>query len=103
MVTQGIQLHLSNFIKFNIQIIFRVLYPPQKSYPMKRFPLGLILLFALCFVGFGDQVLPKPIGKYSTVARIDLDNMLVSAFPSWRPKTNPYGRTEDAIRQTENR
>ena len=70
---------------------------------MKRVPVGLILLFAVCFVGFGDQVLPKPIGKYSTAARASLDDMMVSAFPQWRPKVNPYGRTEDAVRETEKR
>ena len=70
---------------------------------MKRVPVGLILLFAVCFVGFGDQVLPKSIGKYSTAARTSLDNMMVSAFPEWRPKVNPYSRTEDALRETEKR
>ncbi len=70
---------------------------------MKRIPFGLILLFSVCFVGFGDQVLPQNVGKYSTAARTSLDNMMVSAFPQWRPKTNPYGRTEDAIRETEKR
>ena len=70
---------------------------------MKRVPVGLILLFTVCFVGFGDQVLPKPIGKYSTAARASLDDMMVSAFPQWRPKVNPYGRTEDAVRETEKR
>jgi hypothetical protein len=70
---------------------------------MKRVPIGLILLLSVVFVGFGDQILPKPIGKYSTAARTTLDNMMVSAFPEWTPKTNPYGRTEDAIKQTEKR
>jgi hypothetical protein len=70
---------------------------------MKRIPFGLILLFSVCFVGFGDQVLPQSVGKYSTAARMGLDNMMVNAFPGWRPKTNPYGRTEDAIRETEKR
>jgi hypothetical protein len=70
---------------------------------MKQIPFGLILLFSVCFVGFGDQVLPQSVGKYSTAARTGLDNMMVNAFPGWRPKTNPYGRTEDAIRETEKR
>ncbi len=70
---------------------------------MQRVPVSLILLFAVCFVGFGDQVLPKSIGKYSTATRTSLDNMMVSAFPEWRPKVNLYGRTEDAIRETDKR
>jgi hypothetical protein len=70
---------------------------------MKRVPVGLIVLLSVCFVGFGDQVFPKSIGKYSTAARASLDNIMVSAFPEWKPKTNPYGRTEDAVNQTEKR
>lgn len=70
---------------------------------MKRIPIGLILLFSVCFVGFGDQVLPQSVGKYSTAARTSLDNMMIAAFPQLRPKTNPYGRTEEAIRKTEQR
>ena len=68
---------------------------------MKRVPVGLILLITVCFIGFGDQVLPRPIGKYSTAARKMLDNMMVSAFPQWNPKTDQYRRTNDAIREVE--
>ncbi len=70
---------------------------------MKRVPVGLIVLLSVCFIGFGDQVLPKSIGKYSTATRASLDNMMVSAFPEWKPKTNPHRRTQDAINQTDNR
>ena len=71
---------------------------------MKRVPVGLILLFTLGFIGFGDRVFPKPIGQYSTAARETLDQMLIAGFPQWSPKTNPYRRTEESIRQTnENR
>jgi hypothetical protein len=64
---------------------------------MKRVPIGIILLFAIAFVGFGDQVLPKSIGKYSTAARVSLDNMMVSGFPQWNPKSNQYRKTNEAV------
>jgi hypothetical protein len=64
---------------------------------MKKLPFGLIALVGLVFVGFGDQFLPTAIGKYSYQTRATLDNMMVGLFPSWRPKTNPNRRTEDAV------
>lgn len=70
---------------------------------MKSIPFGLILFFSVCFVGFGDQVLPHSVGQYSTSIRSGFDNLMISAFPQLRPKTNPYGRTEEAIRETEKR
>jgi hypothetical protein len=69
----------------------------------KRFPVVTILFLAIGYVGFGDQVLPQSVGKYSTQTRAAIDGMMIGAFPSFNPKTNPNGRTEDAVRQTETR
>jgi hypothetical protein len=66
-----------------------------------RVPFGLILLLSLVYIGFGDQFLPSSIGRYSLQARSSLDQMLVGAFPSWRPKANPQQRTQEAVKQSE--
>ena len=68
---------------------------------MKRFPFALVLLFSVGFISFGDKVLPRSIGKYSTQARGTLDNIMVSGFPQWSPKTNQYKRTNEAVQQME--
>ena len=60
-----------------------------------------MLLVSICFISFGDQVLPRSIGQYSTQARGAIDNMMVSAFPQWSPKTNQYKRTNEAVKQIE--
>ena len=66
-----------------------------------RVPFGLILLLSLVYIGFGDQFLPLSMGRYSTQARSSLNQMMVGAFPSWRPKTDPQQRTQEAVKQTE--
>ncbi|NJR49077.1 MAG: hypothetical protein HC780_05380 [Leptolyngbyaceae cyanobacterium CSU_1_3] len=66
-----------------------------------RLPIGFILLFSLIYIGFGDQFLPSSIGRYSFQARSSIDQVLVGMFPSWRPRTNPNARTQEAVRQTE--
>ncbi len=68
---------------------------------LKNIPFGLILLISVIYVGFGDQFLPPAIGQYSGQARRSLDGMMIGMFPEWRPKTNPYDRTQDALQQTE--
>ena len=68
---------------------------------MKRFPIALMLLVTVGFISFGDQVLPRSIGQYSTQARGAIDNMMVSAFPQWSPKANQYKRTNEAVQQME--
>ncbi|OUC14303.1 MAG: hypothetical protein B0A82_12485 [Alkalinema sp. CACIAM 70d] len=67
---------------------------------MKKIPVALILLLVIAFIGFGDQVLPRPIGRYSLQARTSIDQMMINLFPTWKPK-NPNARTEDALQQTE--
>jgi hypothetical protein len=69
----------------------------------KRFPIVTILFLAIGYVGFGDQVLPRSVGQYSTQTRAAIDDMMIGAFPNFNPKTKPNARTEDAVRQTENR
>jgi hypothetical protein len=69
----------------------------------KRFPIVTVLFLAVAYIGFGDQVLPRSIGKYSTQTRQAIDGMMIGAFPNVNPKTKPNARTEDAVRQTETR
>lgn len=68
---------------------------------MRRIPVGLILLLGVGFIGFGDQILPQPIGRYSLQARTMLDQAMIQMFPSWHSKTDPYARTEKAIDNAE--
>ncbi|MBD1843550.1 hypothetical protein H6F89_09105 [Cyanobacteria bacterium FACHB-63] len=63
-----------------------------------RIPVGLVLMLSVVFIGFGDQILPPEIGRYSFQARSTIDQLLVNAFPTWQPKTNPHRRTEEAVR-----
>lgn len=67
-----------------------------------KFPFALVLLLGLIYVGFGDRFLPSEIGRYSLQTRSAIDTALVGLFPSWRPKTNPHKRTNDAINKVEN-
>jgi hypothetical protein len=69
----------------------------------KRFPIVTLLFLAIAYIGFGDQVLPRSVGRYSTQARAAIDNMMIGAFPSLNPKVKPNARTEDAVRQSESR
>ncbi|MGI0491825.1 hypothetical protein ACN4EG_08430 [Alkalinema pantanalense CENA528] len=67
---------------------------------MKKIPVAVILLVVIAFIGFGDQVLPQPIGRYSLQARNSIDQMMINLFPNWKPR-NPNARTEDAVQQME--
>ncbi len=69
----------------------------------KRFPIVTLLLLAVAYIGFGDQVFPRSMGKYSTQTRQAIDGMMIGAFPGFSSKTRPNARTEDAVRQTESR
>jgi hypothetical protein len=71
---------------------------------MPRGPtIALILLLVAGFIGFGDKFLPKPLSTASFQTRTSLNQMIVGAFPSWRPKTQPHKRTEEAIKKQEQR
>ncbi|WP_016951253.1 hypothetical protein [Anabaena sp. PCC 7108] len=61
----------------------------------------LILIGFLLFVAGGDKVLPGSLGQASTHTRLAINNVFIGLFPSWRPKTNPYARTEKQLRETE--
>ncbi|AFZ58206.1 hypothetical protein H6G54_19505 [Anabaena cylindrica FACHB-243] len=67
---------------------------------MKRC-MPLILIGFLLFVAGGDQVLPGALGKASTQTRTAMNNFALNLFPSWRPKTKPYERTEKEIQKLE--
>ncbi|HBR00208.1 MULTISPECIES: hypothetical protein [Roseofilum] len=55
----------------------------------------------LAFVFLGDRVLPEPLGPASAQTRVTLNNFFVGLIPRWERKTNPYGRTEEAIETEE--
>lgn len=63
---------------------------------MKRY-LPWILIGTVLFIAVGDKVLPDPLGQASAQSRQAINNALVGKFPSWKPKTDPYERTEEAI------
>ncbi|WP_413171445.1 hypothetical protein [Anabaena azotica] len=67
---------------------------------MKRY-MPLILIGAILFIAGGDKVFPGAIGKASTQTRTSVNNFLIGRFPTWKPKTNPYERTERELRETE--
>ncbi|MEB3291690.1 MAG: hypothetical protein VKJ24_00880 [Synechococcales bacterium] len=69
---------------------------------MRRFPIGIALLVVLLFIGFGDQILPQPIGQYSLIIRTTLNNMMINAFPQWQPK-NPNNPRKEQIDKLEKR
>jgi hypothetical protein len=69
---------------------------------MRRFPVGLALLFLLAFIGFGDQVLPRPIGQYSLAIRSSLNSMMINAFPQWQPK-NPNQQRKEQLDKLDKR
>jgi hypothetical protein len=69
---------------------------------MPRGPtIALFLLIIAIFIGFGDKFLPKPLSTVSLQTRNSLNQTIVGLFPSWRPKTKPNQRTEDAIKRQE--
>ncbi|MDX2100554.1 MAG: hypothetical protein SFW36_22480 [Leptolyngbyaceae cyanobacterium bins.59] len=43
--------------------------------------------------------MPQPLKGASQQTRNGMNQALYSVFPSWRPKTRPYERTERAIEQ----
>ncbi|MEA5581243.1 hypothetical protein VB620_07810 [Nodularia harveyana UHCC-0300] len=69
---------------------------------MKRH-MPLILIGFLVFVAAGDKVLPGSLGTASTQTRTAMNNFMVNLFGSWQPKTKPYERTEQQLRETEGR
>jgi hypothetical protein len=67
---------------------------------MKRY-MPLILIGVILFVAGGDKVFSRAVGKVSTQTRTSVNNFLIGRFPSWKPKINPYGRTEPELQETE--
>ncbi|WP_233787169.1 hypothetical protein [Dulcicalothrix desertica] len=59
----------------------------------------LVFLLMLIFVGFGDSFLPKPLSTASYQTRTTINNIVIGMFPSWRPKTDPNKRTQEAIKE----
>jgi hypothetical protein len=59
----------------------------------------LLFIVGLLFIGFGDSFLPKPLSTASYQTRTTINNIVIGMFPTWRPKTDPNKRTEEAIQQ----
>ncbi|WP_448561408.1 hypothetical protein [Trichothermofontia sp.] len=60
-----------------------------------------VLLF-LIFIAIGDA-LPLPLRQASLQTRATLNAWMVNLIPSWEPKTKPYKRTEEALKEEEQR
>ncbi len=56
----------------------------------------IVLLLGLLFIALGD-LLPPPLSTASRTTRNNMDQFIAGLFPSWRPKTQPYDRTERAL------
>lgn len=68
---------------------------------VSRFATVGILLF-LIFMAIGD-VLPPPLRQASLSTRATLNAWMMNLVPNWQPKTRPYERTEEAIKEEERR
>ena len=62
----------------------------------------VLLIIGLVFVGCGDKFLPEPLKSASINSRNGINQVVKGLFPERERKTNPYGRTEDAIDEIEN-
>lgn len=70
---------------------------------MPKKTIALITTLSLfVFLLFGD-FLPQPLRSASQQTRNGMNEAVYSLFPSWRPKTNPYERTEKAIEEDNQR
>jgi hypothetical protein len=67
----------------------------------KGLPVGILVMLAIAYVGFGDSFLPGAAGRYSYQTRAQLNALMIKVFPSWQAKTNPNRRTEDAVERME--
>jgi hypothetical protein len=65
----------------------------------RKLPIPFLLLIAILFIALGDRFLPQPLSGASLNTRNTLNQKIVGLFPSWRPKTKPYERTEKALEQ----
>jgi hypothetical protein len=67
----------------------------------KKGNMTLFVFVMLLFVGCGDSFLPKPLSTASLQTRNSINNFVIGIFPSWKPKVNPYKRTEKGIEKSE--
>jgi hypothetical protein len=61
----------------------------------------LFVFLMLLFVGCGDSFLPKPLSTTSLQTRTTINNFVIGMFPAWKPKVNPYQRTEEGIEKVQ--
>ncbi|TAE61798.1 MAG: hypothetical protein EAZ76_04460 [Nostocales cyanobacterium] len=69
---------------------------------MKRY-IPFLFIGSVLFTACGDKVFPGAVGQASFQFRNSINDALIGAFPSWRPKTNPYERTEKQLEKEQQR
>jgi len=62
--------------------------------------LTMLFFLALLFILIGDRLLPEPLSAVSQNTRTSINQFLIGLFPEREP-TDPYQRTEEAIKQQE--
>lgn len=70
-------------------------------YQMRKGTIGFVIFLLIIFIGFGDKFLPKPLSTASANTRATINNFLANMMPERERKTDPYGRTEEAIEEVE--
>ncbi len=64
-----------------------------------------LILSSVLFITFvlvGDRLFPKSsLGTASAQTRVTLNQFMIGLIPKWERKSNPYERTEEAIKQEE--
>ena len=64
---------------------------------MKQYTPLLIIGFIL-YIAIGDNI-PGPLGKTSAQIRNGANDFLVGLFPTGKPRTKPYERTERQLEE----
>lgn len=62
---------------------------------------SLLFFLVLVFIGFGDVLLPEPLGTASATARSQVNQFIIGLFPYVAPVENPHQRTEGEIKHLE--
>ncbi len=61
-----------------------------------------IMVIIFIFIRFGDSFLPKPLSTYSLQTRNTINQLVIGLFPIWKPKVNPYQKTEKQLDDIQN-
>lgn len=57
-----------------------------------------ILLLSIVYIGFGDRILPEPLGNLSTATREGMNDIVRGTLPGFSPM-NPNDRTEREVKK----